>query len=792
MTSINNGIPPPRVRQHSVLDDADEPSPTETVADVIYWLLYRGERFIPDDPASDLSRFAPYHEDLSLLLSTFDTAGGGAKGAKAVAELWPAIRRQWPELAAAVAGQDIRKATQAQLLIRLGIEAELFETSEGQAYARVPINGFYDVLALTERGSGFQPWLARRFYEETLGHPSIAAMAQATLWLRGQARYGRLVHDVHTRVAWHDGVVYLDLANAGHQAIKITADGWDIDSHPPVYFRRASGALPLPYPDDEGNLEDLFALINLAEKDDDTRKLIAGWLVHTLMPGGPYAHLCIHGEQGSAKSFLTKVLRQLVDPNKAPTKSKPKEEHDLAVMARHSYILAFDNVSSLPEWLSDALCQLSTGAGLGTRKLYTDDDETVFFAKRPVILNGIAEVAVRGDLIDRCLFITLPTLARRTDERQLWTQFQEVQPRILGAVVKAVSEALKNRDCVTIRDLPRMADFTLWVEAAAPAFGWKRGTFLTAYRRNRARAVMTELEASPIARALLAAMAHQPSMDVLMRDLLYRLTQHITADGEREVPSTWPRSPQALSGALRRLSPALRAQGIEVTIHDHGKQGTPVSLRQHSTPAVPEGGVGDVIFGDEVGDDDDKLTKSLSPSKTATGAGCDEGGKGDNIFSLSLKEKKNKEEGGRNIDIKVGKSSSPLPPSSHAAMGVGVGGDEVHMSSSPLPLSSSPTSSASATQKPPASTSNGTQGRARGKRREPWEAFGPRPTLQPPGANGDRPAPPSRHRYQCSECGWSGNSPGQRQRGLIFFLECPKCGGIVTDMQAPGAEQGKR
>jgi hypothetical protein len=669
-----------RVSQNGEEDYSPEELAIVRTADIFYWLLYKGER-LPWINA-DLTVYAPFHEGLQLALTTFNAVGGGAAGADAVATLWPFIRRKWPALAAAVAGQDIRKATQAQLLIRLGIEAELFETSEGQAYARVPINGSYDVLALTERGSGFQPWLARRFYEDTLGHPSSAAMAQAMLWLRGQARYGGLVRDVHTRVAWEEGTVYLDLTNAAHQVVKITADGWGIDDHPPVYFRRASGALPLPFPDDEGSLEDLFGLINLPPELADARKLIAGWLLHTLMPDGPYAHLCIHGEQGSAKSFLTKVLRQVIDPNKAPTKSKPKEEHDLAVMARHSHILAFDNLSSLPEWLSDALCQLSTGAGLGTRTLYTDDDETVFFAKRPALLNGIAEVAVRGDLIDRCLFITLPTLQKRADERQLWKRFQELRPRILGAVVKAVCTALKNCDDLTIHDLPRMADFTLWVEAAAPAFGWKPGEFLTAYRRNRASAVRTELEASPVARALLAFMANtEGTVELLMGELLKRLTSHIMANGQHP-PDTWPKSPQAFGGALRRLAPALRAQGIRLTVHPHGDTGVRVFLEgKGHAPLQPRDGVADVIFNeghtdeapDELPDEPDERKKSSSGPQAASSQQPDEPDKPDHLFLQSLREKEKKE---IVAEREVGESSSDSSGSSDAAMGMALQPDE--------------------------------------------------------------------------------------------------------------------
>ena len=58
-------------------------------------------------------------------------------------------------------------------------------------------------------------------------------------------------------------------------------------------------------------------------------------------------------------------------------------------------------------WLSDALCRLATGGGFGTRQLYSDDEESLFEARRPVLLNGIEEVAVRGDLLDRSLIVTL-------------------------------------------------------------------------------------------------------------------------------------------------------------------------------------------------------------------------------------------------------------------------------------------------------------------------------------------------------------------------------------------------
>src|SRR5262245_47290033 len=54
----------------------------------------------------------------------------------------------------------------------------------------------------------------------------------------------------------------------------------------------------------------------------------------------------------TAKSTLTRILRTLSDPNSAPLRSLPREDRDLFVSANNGYVLAFDNVSKLPGWLS--------------------------------------------------------------------------------------------------------------------------------------------------------------------------------------------------------------------------------------------------------------------------------------------------------------------------------------------------------------------------------------------------------------------------------------------------------
>ena len=176
--------------------------------------------------------------------------------------------------------------------------------------------------------------------------------------------------------------------------------------------------LPLPVPERGGSIEALQSFLNLPSRNDFV--LIVAWLLAALRSRGPYPLLAISGEQGSAKTVLSKLLKALIDPNAAPVRSLSREERELMIAANNGYVLAFDNLSGLPHWLSDALCRLATGGSFAVRQLYTDDEERLFEAARPILLNGIEEVVSRPDLGDRAIFLTLPPIGeaqRRAGER---------------------------------------------------------------------------------------------------------------------------------------------------------------------------------------------------------------------------------------------------------------------------------------------------------------------------------------------------------------------------------------
>jgi hypothetical protein len=144
--------------------------------------------------------------------------------------------------------------------------------------------------------------------------------------------------------------------------------------------------------------------------------------------------LAIAGEQGSAKTTLTKVLRALIDPNVAPARALSRDERELMITANNGHVLAFDNLSGLPASLSDSFCRLASGGSFAVRRLYTNDEEVIFQAARPIILNGIEDIISRPDLADRTVFVTLPCVAdeKRRTESEFWREFELARPSIFG------------------------------------------------------------------------------------------------------------------------------------------------------------------------------------------------------------------------------------------------------------------------------------------------------------------------------------------------------------------------
>jgi hypothetical protein len=153
---------------------------------------------------------------------------------------------------------------------------------------------------------------------------------------------------------------------------------------------------------------------------------------------------------------------------------------------------------------------------------------------------------------------------------------------LLDAVVQGLAQLPET----TLEKLPRMADFALWATACETAL-WPAGTFWSAYSGNRQGAVDNVLDADAVAVAVRTLMASRTEWSGTATDLLDALIQ---VGGERVSDSkSWPNTPRALSGRLRRAATFLREIGIEIGFNrGEGKKRLRVITIAVRTPPTPE------------------------------------------------------------------------------------------------------------------------------------------------------------------------------------------------------------
>jgi hypothetical protein len=475
--------------------------------------------------------------------------------------------------------------SQADILVGLAEAASLFSDPLDDAYASVKVGDHRETWPV--RSKGFRRWLVKRFHDRQQKVPNNESLGAALGVIEAKAHFGGTRREVHLRVA-PDGVggLYIDLCDAAWHVVHVTAAGWSLEAEAPVAFRRASGMLALPTPTHGGSLDELRELVNVPSDDDWA--LARAWLLAAARDVGPFPVLATRGEQGSAKSTLCRMLRRLIDPAEPLLRSDPRGTRDLAVAARGSWVVAFDNVSHIHPWLSDALSSLATGSGFATRQLFTDFDEAIFSARRPILLNGITEFITRGDLLDRSIQLTLPVIPEheRRPEKELWARFGALHPRLLGGLLDDLVGALRELPTVELKRLPRMADFTLWAVAAERGRG-DGERFLGAYGAARAVGHEQAVEGSPIGPHLVTAV-EGGGFEGTAGELLARLTASAT---EAEVRSKeWPQSTQKLTAELQRLAPAMRARGWRVS-RGEGRRRRVITIRpgpeEGAAPAAP-------------------------------------------------------------------------------------------------------------------------------------------------------------------------------------------------------------
>ena len=468
-------------------------------------------------------------------------------------------------------------------LLEICDDAKFWRTPEGAVYATVNVDGHHEHHAVD--GRDFRDWLlgqlARRYTNKgRAASANLTAVRETLNYAEAQAVLNGHVQKSELRVMGDEKAVFIDRGTPDWSALEVTPDQWSVIPAPPVPIIRSRRTAAMVTPMAPGDFAGLRHIMR--NLDDDAFVLVLAWCLGALAARGPYAVLVLIGEGGAGKSSLVRVIQQLVDPCNGDVLAPPREDRDLIAAAKHARVLPFDNLSSVSPDLGDSICRLATGAEIGGRALYTNNDVASFAACRPIVLNGIADLAARSDLLDRALVIRLQPLETRTTEAELRETVARALPHTLHALLDALKLGLSRLKSIPVPDV-RMSDFARLVVAAEPALPWRPGEFMEALMRSRQHALAALVEGDVVGKVMLEfALRKATGWRGLMSSLHEGLSNIVPPETRRA--AEWPRNARVLSEKLTRVSPGLRVLGLSVDIR-RTSAGAEVTIGPFASPA---------------------------------------------------------------------------------------------------------------------------------------------------------------------------------------------------------------
>jgi hypothetical protein len=467
------------------------------------------------------------------------------------------------------------KPNQATLLVQMAEDKYGFGvTPDGKPFA-YSLDAQHVALNLKGTQLGLRQRLSAEYYDKFGIAAAQASLAAAMNVLEGKA-YNEKPTQLHVRVAGDRKSIYIDMADKQNRVIRIGGGRWDIVTECPYTFRRTQNTGAMEEPKRGGNLGRLFNYLHVAKAD---QKLVIGLLVDALInpnTAKPITHFC--GEHGTAKSGSTTCFASLIDPTVLPHHGPPKDLVTWATTASASWVVALDNISSVPDWLSDAMCRTATGSGLSKRSLYTDDDLSILVFRRAIVMNGIALDKVRGDFADRLVSFELQVIPdeQRLSEEDIAERWPKDGPRILGALLDIAAEVQQALPNLEPQPLPRMADFA---RVLACIDKLKGVNSLTLYRSRVTRALSDTIGDNPFLAFMVDKRYETPKSGATSSEIRKALESRYPINPR---PSDWPRSPKSVTALLKRNAPGLRAAGWSV--EDDGAQNEVKSIRWFITP----------------------------------------------------------------------------------------------------------------------------------------------------------------------------------------------------------------
>jgi len=335
--------------------------------------------------------------------------------------------------------------------------------------------------------TNYKDWLRVRYLEITNSSPKNIKNAIDMLGSFA-GKHGEKVN-LKNRLSKKNNYIYYDLLNEQREYIKIIPGDWEIvnGEDAPILFQRYphQKAQVRPLEKGSGDPRKILDYVNI-NKNSDEALLFLVYLSTLFIPDIAHPILYLKGEHGSAKSTMSRIIQDIVDPSLTTLMSIPSKEDELIQKLSHDWLTIFDNVSKINSSTSDVLCRAVTGGSHSKRKLYTVDDDFIYKFKHCIIINSTGLKKVESDLKDRMITFDLERLdsSNRKSEQEVLEAFNNDKENILTGFIDAIAAAMEDVDDLEIEEYPRMADFFKWGIALSERLGYKKEDFKKAIWKN--------------------------------------------------------------------------------------------------------------------------------------------------------------------------------------------------------------------------------------------------------------------------------------------------------------------
>lgn len=361
----------------------------------------------------------------------------------------------------------------------------------------------------------------------------------------------------------------------GNNVICISKKGVEKKQRPLAVFQEYSTDLPLKdfVPGEAVNVPSIIQRVTRLNKEDAV--ILATYLVACLYGNSkPVPILFITGPMGSAKTSLSRLIQECVDPSKGGVFCLSEKLKDLAIATSKRLLCVFDNTGGLKrkKKLSDFLCTVVTKGSMQMRTLYTTKDETVLKFRSNLVINGIDFLADQTDLLNRCIMIELDTIpeAERKTEVELDAEIKKVMPELMGGLYDVIQKVLGMEE-LSVSKLHRMADYELLAIKAAKAMGFTVEEFQSMFDQNIQNMHDTFAMSDITIKALSMLMADRDMWEGSVSELHMACYNVLNGNVLKSEMAAFPKDASAFSQRIKSMVEQLKHIGISFVMHRTNK-----------------------------------------------------------------------------------------------------------------------------------------------------------------------------------------------------------------------------